>query len=357
MKRILLIASAFIGVIVGAGFASGQEVLQYFTSFGLMGTIGAIITTALFAYVGMMLVWLGSKSKTDSHKEVIHQITGVSTFGKLLGWIIDLVIIFTLFGVGVVMIAGAGSNLNQQFGLPPIIGTLLMTVLIILAGMLKVEGVVKVIGNITPFLIIFILIISFYSFLSTDTPISQLNDLSNAKPSSLPNWFVAGINYASFNTAVGASMAIVMGGSEKNTKVAATGGLVGGIALGFMIVLSHLAIFKQIDVVGDMEMPMLGIVNHISPILGIIMAIVIFGMIFNTGLGMFYAFATRFTVVDTVRFKIFYTSAVIIGLLLSFVGFTDLVAIFYPLIGYLGLVLILVLFYAPFKLKFGKKTL
>lgn len=357
MKRILLIASAFIGVIVGAGFASGQEVLQYFTSFGLMGTIGAIITTALFAYVGMMLVWLGSKSKTDSHKEVIYQITGASTFGKLLGWIIDLVIIFTLFGVGVVMIAGAGSNLNQQFGLPPIIGTLLMTVLIILAGMLKVEGVVKVIGNITPFLIIFILVISFYSFLSTDTPISQLNDLSNAKPSSLPNWFVAGINYASFNTAVGASMAIVMGGSEKNTKVAATGGLVGGIALGVMIVLSHLAIFKQIDVVGDMEMPMLGIVNHISPILGIIMAIVIFGMIFNTGLGMFYAFATRFTVVDTVRFKIFYTGAVIIGLLLSFVGFTDLVAIFYPLIGYLGLVLILVLFYAPFKLKFGKKTL
>ena len=36
MKRILLIASAFIGVIVGAGFASGQEVLQYFTSFGIM---------------------------------------------------------------------------------------------------------------------------------------------------------------------------------------------------------------------------------------------------------------------------------------------------------------------------------
>lgn len=56
MKRVLLIASAFIGVIVGAGFASGQEVLQYFTSFGMMGTFGAMITTALFTYVGMMLV-------------------------------------------------------------------------------------------------------------------------------------------------------------------------------------------------------------------------------------------------------------------------------------------------------------
>ncbi|MEJ7550497.1 hypothetical protein WL551_12075, partial [Staphylococcus hominis] len=90
----------------------------------------------------------------------------------------------------------------------------------------------------------------------------------------------------------------------------------------------------------------LGIVNHISPILGVIMAIVIFGMIFNTGLGMFYAFATRFTVVDTKRFKLFYAVTVIVGLCLSFVGFTDLVAIFYPLIGYLGLVLIFVLLYA-----------
>ena len=102
-------------------------------------------------------------------------------------------------------------------------------------------------------------------------------------------------------------------------------------------------------------MPMLGIVNNISPILGIIMAIVIFGMIFNTALGMFYAFASRFTVVDTMRFRIFYIISVVIGLALSFIGFTDLVAIFYPIIGYLGLVLIGVLIYAPFKYKFGKK--
>lgn len=354
MKRVVLIASAFIGVIVGAGFASGQEVLQYFTSFGIMGTFGAIIATALFAYIGMMLVWLGSKFNTDSHKEVIHKVTGKTTFGVVIGWIIDLVIIFTLFGVGVVMIAGAGSNLNQQFGIPSIIGTVLMTILILLAGMLKVEGVVKIIGNITPFLIVFIVIISIYSFFTVDTPFAELNRLSDDYTSSLPNWFIAGINYVSFNTAVGASMAIVMGGAEEDSKVAGLGGLIGGLLLGLMIVLSHLAIFSKINIVGDLDMPMLGIVNEISPILGVIMAIVIFGMIFNTGLGMFYAFATRFTFAGTMKFKIFYTVAVLIGLLLSFVGFTDLVAIFYPLIGYLGLVLILVLIYAPFKMKLKK---
>ena len=66
MKRILKIGSAFIGVIIGAGFASGQEVLQYFTSFGHFGTLAAIIATALFAYLGMTLTKLGSQMRTTS---------------------------------------------------------------------------------------------------------------------------------------------------------------------------------------------------------------------------------------------------------------------------------------------------
>ena len=55
MKKIFQIGSAFIGIIVGAGFASGQEILQYFTSFGHLGTVAAILATALFAYLGMTL--------------------------------------------------------------------------------------------------------------------------------------------------------------------------------------------------------------------------------------------------------------------------------------------------------------
>ena len=76
MKNILKMGSAFIGIIVGAGFASGQEILQYFTSFGLLGIVGAIVSTALFAYLGMTLTRLGSRMRTTSHKEVIYKISG-----------------------------------------------------------------------------------------------------------------------------------------------------------------------------------------------------------------------------------------------------------------------------------------
>jgi uncharacterized membrane protein YkvI len=345
MKKILKMGSAFIGIIVGAGFASGQEILQYFTSFGLLGIMGAIVSTALFAYLGMTLTRLGSRMRTTSHKEVIYKISG-----RYLGVIVDYIIIFTLFGVGVVMIAGAGSNLNQQFGLPPFAGSLLMVVLVMLTVMLNVDKVVGVIGAITPFLILAVVLVSIYCLTTMDTSFAALDPIAQDVKTTLPNWFISAINYVSFNIAVGASMTLVMGGTEENEKTAAWGGLVGGLSLGILILLSHLAIFSKIETVGSSEMPMLAIINDVSPILGILMAFVLYGMIFNTAVGMFYSFGARFVQINTKKFNLFVFITLIIGFGLSFVGFTKLVAYFYPLIGYLGLFLVAALIYASIKL-------
>ncbi len=45
---IFKIAATYIGTIVGAGFASGQEVLQFFGVFGIKGLWGLLLATALF---------------------------------------------------------------------------------------------------------------------------------------------------------------------------------------------------------------------------------------------------------------------------------------------------------------------
>ena len=345
MKEILKIGSAFIGVVVGAGFASGQEILQYFTSFGLWGIIGVLISTAFFAYVGMVLVWLGSRLQTTSHKGVIYRISG-----KYVGLVIDAILIFTLFGVGVVMMAGAGSNLHQQFGLPTIVGTTIMALLVLFVGMLNVNRVVSVISTITPFLIFFVILIAAYSLLTIDSSIMYLDGIAKQQPTTLPNWFISSINYVSFNTALGASMALVMGGAQKDSKTAALGGLAGGLGLGILILLSYFAIFSRVEEVGRLDMPMLGIVNNISPVLGIFMSIVLFLMIFSTALSMFFSFGVRFAKAGTSRFKTFYSLTLIAAFAASFIGFTDLVGYFYPLIGYLGLVLIAVLIITPIRM-------
>ena len=337
--------SAFIGIIVGAGFASGKEILQYFTSFGVMGIIGAIVSTILFAYFGMVLTRLGSRMQTISHKEAVYTISG-----RYLGFVVDAVIVITLLSVGIVMIAGAGSNLNQQFGLPPFVGSLLMVILVFLTVLLNVDKVVAIIGSVTPFLILAVVIISVYCLTTMSNSFASLDGVANAVSTPLPNWWVAALNYVSFNIAVGASMSLVMGGAEKDEKAAALGGLLGGFGLGVMILLSHLAIFSKIEVVKDSDLPMLAIIDDISPILAILMAVVLYGMIFNTAVSMFYSFGARFVRRGTTRFRVFVVVTLIIGFGLSFVGFSRLLDILYPFIGYIGLFLMLTLLIASFKL-------
>src|SRR5690625_2664000 len=128
MFRVLKFASGFVGVIVSAGFASGEEILQYFTSSGSMGTIAAIVSTFLFASFGMSYSKICSCLYTLTYKNANYTISG-----RWIGYIVDAILIFTLFGVGVVMVAGAGSSLNQQFGLPVFVGSLLLVILIMLA--------------------------------------------------------------------------------------------------------------------------------------------------------------------------------------------------------------------------------
>lgn len=346
MYKVLKIGSAFIGIIVGAGFASGQEILLYFTSYGYMGTAAAIVATALFAYMGMTLTRLGSRTQTVNHKEVIYKISG-----RYIGLIVDAVIIFTLFGVGVVMIAGAGSIVNQQFGLAPVVGSAIMMVLVVLTVMLNVQKVVAVIGSITPFLVLVIIIIGVYSLFTMGDPFSALDPIAKKQDQAMPNWFFSAVNYVSFNIAVGAAMSLVMGGAEKNERTAALGGLVGGLGLGVLIILSHLAIFSKVDIVASYDMPMLKIVDDISPILAIGMSFILFGMIFNTAVSMFYAFIARFFEMNTKKSN---TAIIITGIIAfiatNFAGFTGLVAFFYPLIGNLGLFLIAALIYSPIKL-------
>lgn len=346
MKKSLRIGSAFIGISVGAGFASGQEILLYFTNFGQTGLFAALISTLLFAYLGMNLTRLGSIMQTTSHKEVIYSISG-----KFLGRIVDCIIILTLFGVSVVMIAGAGAIFSQQLGLPATHGSTIMAGIVIFTVMLNVKKVIAIIGAVTPFLILAIVLIFLYSIATLNTSISDLHALAITQPTSMSNWFFSAINYVSYNIAAGASMIIVMGGTEKNEKTASLGGLIGGLGLGFLIILSYIALFLKIDVVTGYDMPLLKIVDDIHPALGIIMSLILFAMIYNTAVGTLFSFSARFIKTSSPNFKVHVFVTGIIAYLVSSIGFTKLVTLFYPIVGFLGLFLIGAILFASFKKK------
>jgi uncharacterized membrane protein YkvI len=61
------IAAAYIGTIVGAGFATGQEILRFFACYGKPGILGLAVSALLFAFFGYVIMFLGHKVKAESH--------------------------------------------------------------------------------------------------------------------------------------------------------------------------------------------------------------------------------------------------------------------------------------------------
>ncbi|MGG0654936.1 YkvI family membrane protein [Rummeliibacillus pycnus] len=336
MKKSIEIAGAFIGVIVGAGFASGQEILQFFTGFGWWGVVGTAIATVLFAFLGMNLTTLGSRLNATSHKEVVYKICG-----KYLGAVVDFVITFFLFGVAVVMFAGAGSIFENQFGISAMYGSLAMLIVTILTLMFNVQKIIAIISAITPFLMVLVVIIAGYSIFTTDLTAVQMDKLAKQQNSGASNWILGALLYVSYNIAAGASMLTVMGGQEKDEKIARRGGILGGIGLGLLILLINVAIFTKLDQVGGTDMPMLVLATKISPILGVLMSIALLGMIYNTAVGMLYAFSVRIVPARSKHFNWVVWVIGAIGFGLSFVGFIKLVGTVYPAMGYLGFILMI----------------
>src|SRR5699024_2278627 len=103
------------------------------------------------------------------------------------------------------------------------------------------------------------------------------------------------------------------------------------------------------------ELPILKIFEEISPILSIAMSFVLFGMIFNTGLSMFYGFIARFVdVEDKQKNYRFIVMTCVVGFVFSFIGFKVLVDKLYTLIGFPSPLLILRLVRDPIRLKKDK---
>ncbi|MDN4494640.1 YkvI family membrane protein [Ureibacillus aquaedulcis] len=341
MKKSFQIGGAFVGLVVGGGFASGQEIMQFFTGFGTYGIAGAIVAMIGFSFLGMSIAQLGYELQTSSHKEVVYHIAGRS-FGAIL----DIMITFFLFAVTVAMFAGAGATFYQIFGVAPVNGSLFMVVITVLTLMLNVKNIISIIGVATPYLLSIMLIIALYSIFTMDLTIAEQHILAQHQRVAAPNWLTGALLYVSYNIATGVAMLTVIGSTASSRRVAGLGGLIGGITLGILILFINVAMFAKMDIVAGKDMPILEIAANMHPILGIIMAIALLGMIYSTAVGLLYSFIVRFVPPKDSTYKPAVIMAGAIGFMASFIGFTTLVGKVYSLMGYLGFFIIVAIIFS-----------
>ena len=345
-KRIWSIALAYVGVMIGAGVSSGQDLLQYFVSFGAWGLIGVIVLGVLHVGFGRLMIALGSYYQSDDHLVVLAEISH-----PVIYRILDIALIITCFIFGFVMTAGAGANLNQQFGMPFWVGAFLCTALTIVVSFLDFKKIIGVIGVFTPMILVMIAVIFMTNVLGRHWDFEEMNRISQTIQSPFSSVWMSVVNYFAVCVMSAIAMAFVMGGSIFKINEAEKSGAWGGFMVGVIFFITTLILFANSDKVVKSDVPMLAIAKEVNPVFATLYAFVIFGLIFNTVFSLYYALGKRFAAGSEKRFKFFVTAFSLSGFLVSFMGFRQLVAVMYPIIGYMGLLMLVVLVVASYRKK------
>lgn len=178
-RQIWVIAMAYFGVTVGAGFASGQEVLQYYVSYGVWGIAGGVLVLVVMPLAALVILQYGSYFRAQSHGQVFDSVAS-----KVTAKFLDYSLLAAQFCIGFVMLAGAGSNLNQQFGLPLWVGSGLMVIMVLISGMWDVNRVTNLLGIFTPFMVIILLVAGFYALSQMPGSLDAVHDYALAEVAS-----------------------------------------------------------------------------------------------------------------------------------------------------------------------------
>ncbi len=332
--RLIAYASVYVGAVIGAGYASGQEILQFFAGYGYIGIVGALVTTVLLAWYGAVFMELGYRLKTNSHREVCRYLCG-----KKVGALADYILLFFMFGMITIMISGGGAAMHQYYGWNPIVGKMIIACVAFLTVFLGFSSALRVLGFVTPVMVIGVLVIS---MITIGQNYGQISDLNNALSVVDPNtaseyWWFAAIIYVSYNVVPGVSTFASLGNAEKSVKVVRWAGILGGLTLGVCILFITVAIFSNLEAISGYEIPFLEIAKQINYTSGLLFSILLLVAVYTTAVSNLYGFAIRFFASGTRPFRITVFLVIVGALLASMFPFSQLVGTVYPILGVLGL--------------------
>lgn len=152
---ILKVVFVIIGTLIGAGFASGQEVNTFFFSFGIKGLLGIILSSFIIGIIIYKTFKIIYKNNINNYKEFLNCLLKNEKINNITNSIINIFILVSFY----VMIAGFGAYLQQELNLNSIIGSSILAILCLILFKTNVNGLVKANEVLIPILIIIVILI------------------------------------------------------------------------------------------------------------------------------------------------------------------------------------------------------
>lgn len=335
LKNIVKVACIYAASIIGAGFASGQEIMQFFSAYRNGGFYGIMLAGGLFAVLGSIVLRKIHTERIRSYEEFLFP-----TFGWRVGWIINISVTVFMLCMFCIMLAGSGNVLSEWLGIPNVYAALIMGLICLALIMTNIRGIVTLSTFITPVLVGGVIMAGIAVFFFSDTQVflasEHLRYISR-------NWFVSSLLYVSYNSIPAIVMMCGLLPYLKTKRTATIGGLSGGMILCLAAFIIHAVICMLYPAVMDKELPMLAILSSFSSSAGSLYSVVLWLAMLVSAITMGFCFADRISRSLKLDRRIAVLLTCLAAVPLSTLGFSRLISAIYPVFGYLGLFMIIVL--------------
>lgn len=316
MKWIFLI----VGTMIGAGYASGRELWEFF---GEESGLAIILFTILFIISIYVILTISYEHQSTHYIPILEKL-----MGKRLTKVYDLMLILYLFSVTVVMIAGGGVTL-EVVNVPYWYGILIICSLLVLMFFWDTKGLTSMNAAVIPLLIICLLGVLFSFQFFKGFPITF-------SFSEQQNW-PASLTFTALN--ILPIIAVLAGiGKEIKTRgeiwIASIGS---GLILGLITFMYNESLLLVAEEIVKYELPLIAIIKHYPYYMILMMTFLLWIAIFTTAAAGIFGLISRMK--SYVQWPAWLITLVLVIMMmpLTTFGFANLISFLYPLYGILNL--------------------
>ncbi len=326
-KNILKVLFVVLGTIIGAGFASGKEIYNFFAVYGYMGILGINIAGILAGIIIYSTLNVCEKRKIKNNKELMENINEP----QFLYNIVNIFLLISFY----IMIAGFSSFFKQEYDISTYITSSLLAIFMYFILSHKMSGIIKINVLLVPLLIVAMLFISL--------KYGNLQALGTESTKVLP-CTISAILYASYNGITLIPILITLNDLVQRKKEKVIVSILSAI---FIIILAFgifgMLINSNMNI-KNVELPTIMILNNkIEKITySIAIEVAILTSAVAAGYGVLENVKEK-TIVDNKKYKRIVAIMCIISIPISTIGFGNLIKTLYPLFGALGILQIVLI--------------
>lgn len=327
--NIIFAAYSYIAAIVGAGFASGQEILSFFVVHGKSGIWGIILSCIMFSVYAYIIIEGGRAYDADDYPSFLKKIAPK-------GWskIFSTVTLVFLCAVYSAMLACIGEMTRLLFGVDPIWGRLILSFIcfvLIISGRESSLRTNAIFG-----------IIIAIGIISSAIYMLRYREHQTFLPALRSG--ISGMAYSGYNL-LGAGVVLIGFTAKIKTKAesAAVGIISSGVLFVMMILVwALLSLYYKYISLG--EIPMLTMALRQNTFVALVYSIMLILAVLTT------AVASGIGICDIAKDKVPQGKCAILimvcGICISGIGFSHIINVVYRICGYVGAVLNLVIVFA-----------